>query len=968
MRRASINKLFLLGLFVIAANVNLLATEYFVTNVAEFRALSLHPGDVVVLKNGVWENAILEFEGTGTESNPITLKAEIAGEVFLTGNSSLQIGGEYLIVDGLFFTQGFTTSGHVIAFRTSSSNHAFNCRLTNTKIVDYNPTNSGVEYKWVSLYGQYNRVDHCHFEGKNHAGAMLVVWLDNQPNYHQIDSNYFGPRPDLGVNGGETIRVGTSDWSMYDSYTTVEGNLFDACDGEIEIISNKSCKNVYRYNTFRNSEGTLTLRHGNDCEVYSNFFFGASEKESGGIRIIGEDHKVYNNYLQDIPGTGFRAAISLTNGVPDSPLNRYFQVINAQVINNTLVNCGHPIAIGAGKSTELSLPPKDCEISNNLVVVYSSSTSKLIEYIDDPENMNYQNNIMYGADLGISSHPGILEEDPELIFSDIWRPTDSSNAIDYGLPTFTYVTHDIDGQTRNPSNDAGCDQRSNEDITNRPLTTLDVGVKWESSRKEVPAADGGEVLRTYIDSAKDGDVIVLTTSGGIYQLDTPAILSADITIMAKDGLDESPVIEAIGEVDQFILLHANAKLSVEGINFNGGGSTSNAFKCVFNVAESLSENDTIELTLSNCQFNDFTNAEGGTILRSSVPVVFNRLILRDVQIFDIARQAFLFESNSHADSLLFQNCTFVNVGREVLHMDVANQGEAIALINHCTIDSAGFSDSGYEAIKLINVDATIKNTLFTNSNASATLVSITGENSSLDYCLFWNAATVNASDDVILGSAIIQDQDVFYTDRSRYYFSLLPVSPALNYADDGENLGDLYWDAHGILSDDAYLSAIKLNYKSISDFVFDTFEYEAIVEDPSSYVVTAVRQDYNATVVIDYPDTIPGICTITVTAENKLNTQTYILFLSAENGTSSEDKNGLEKHFSFYPNPCDEMLVIESDDFGYALIYDQHGRLVKKLIIDDYLTIHIISELHTGHYHIYFRLAMKTGCKNLIIK
>ena len=194
-RKGGIRKLLLLGLFVLAANFHLLATEYFVTNTSEFNALSLTPGDVVILQNGVWENTRLEFEGNGTESQPITLKAETGGEVFFTGNSSLEIGGEYLVVDGLVFTEGYTTSGHVIAFRTSSSNHAYHCRLTNTKIVDYNPTNSGTEYKWVSLYGQYNRVDHCHFEGKNHAGAMLVVWLDDQPNYHQIDSNYFGPRP-----------------------------------------------------------------------------------------------------------------------------------------------------------------------------------------------------------------------------------------------------------------------------------------------------------------------------------------------------------------------------------------------------------------------------------------------------------------------------------------------------------------------------------------------------------------------------------------------------------------------------------------------------------------------------------------------------------------------------------------------------------------------------------------------------
>ena len=42
---------------------------------------------------------------------------------------------------------------------------------------------------------------------------------DAPPNYHLISHNYFGFRPALGVNGGETIRVGTSEWSFNTSRT-----------------------------------------------------------------------------------------------------------------------------------------------------------------------------------------------------------------------------------------------------------------------------------------------------------------------------------------------------------------------------------------------------------------------------------------------------------------------------------------------------------------------------------------------------------------------------------------------------------------------------------------------------------------------------------------------------------------------------------------------------------------------------
>lgn len=60
------------------------------------------PGDEIVLANGVWKDVEIEFIGNGTKENPITIKAETAGEVFIEGVSNLKFGGEYLVVDGLF--------------------------------------------------------------------------------------------------------------------------------------------------------------------------------------------------------------------------------------------------------------------------------------------------------------------------------------------------------------------------------------------------------------------------------------------------------------------------------------------------------------------------------------------------------------------------------------------------------------------------------------------------------------------------------------------------------------------------------------------------------------------------------------------------------------------------------------------------------------------------------------------------
>jgi poly(beta-D-mannuronate) lyase len=126
-----------------------------------------------------------------------------------------------------------------------------------------------------------NRVDHCYLEGHAPADVKMQVEVDKtEPNEHRIDHNHFGPRPPLGKNGGETIRLGYSHQSMNNSRTVVEENLFEKCDGEIEIISSKSCENIYRGNTFRDSEGCLTLRHGNRCTIDGNYFSATAAQES----------------------------------------------------------------------------------------------------------------------------------------------------------------------------------------------------------------------------------------------------------------------------------------------------------------------------------------------------------------------------------------------------------------------------------------------------------------------------------------------------------------------------------------------------------------------------------------------------------------------------------------------------------------------------------------------------------------
>jgi hypothetical protein len=61
---------------------------------------------------------------------------------------------------------------------------------------------------------------------------------------------------------------------------------------------------------------------------------GHHKKGSGGIRVIGEDHLIINNYIDAVEKGGFW----VTAGVPNSALNAYFQAPNCVIVFNTFVD------------------------------------------------------------------------------------------------------------------------------------------------------------------------------------------------------------------------------------------------------------------------------------------------------------------------------------------------------------------------------------------------------------------------------------------------------------------------------------------------------------------------------------------------------------------------------------------------------------------------------------------------------
>lgn len=490
---------YLISIIVIVVSCNLAHGQLVSTNSELNTAISsASAGTTIILADQIWTDVQISINKNGTSDNPIIIKAQTPGSVFFEGRSNISLGGSYIIFEGVIFqnASGLITSGDklepIIEFRDTSNNDCVNCHVRNIKIDSYNGSTSQetLKFKWIIIYGEYNEVSYSSFIGKNGVGSIINDNHNNStPDYSKIHHNYFADRVPVnndvnGLNDQDAIRIGVSTTSLSDSFTEVYDNFFNNWSGEVEIISNKSGSNKYYNNTFRDYQGTLTLRHGNNTEVFGNYFFGDNNAFSGGVRVIGEDHKVYNNYFEGLryrkpsgAASNTTGALNITNGKPGSALNEYYQVKNVKIINNTLVDCDLGIRIGTVQNSSTTLAPENIIIANNIML--DSSISALQETTTPTGTSTYEGNItqngswdlINGENSNQTVASGLLVAGTEF-----YRLVSGSTAINAGIGSYPFLVTDITDGPRTSNFDAGAEE-FNSGGANLPYSIEDVGTK-----------------------------------------------------------------------------------------------------------------------------------------------------------------------------------------------------------------------------------------------------------------------------------------------------------------------------------------------------------------------------------------------------------------------------------------------------------------------------------------------------------
>ncbi len=461
---------------------------------------SATPGTTIVLANGTWPNIFIELDGlNGEAGSPITIEAQTPGLVLMTGNSRVYLEGSYLTVSGLVFQDaanlvldGTTNIEPVIELKECD-----NCKVINNKIDSYNGTEAqkDLTFKWILTDGQFNEIAYNSFIGKYGVGSIINdnrnTSTSGAADYLEIHHNYFADRTPINGfnedNDQDAIRIGNSATSLMDSFTEVYDNYFENFVGEIEVISNKSGSNKYYNNTFRNYSGALTLRHGDNCEVYNNFFFGENNNSASGIRVIGEGHKIYNNYIQDTnsrklnadgstSGSNATGGINISNGRVDTEINGYYQVIDVTIVNNTLVNCDKALRVGTNVGSDLTLAPENLVIANNIIL--NSSDSALEEETAPIGTSIYEGNITQNGSWDLTNDVNnniTVTSDLLTAGTDYYELTANSDAVNAGIGSYSFLTSDIFNGVRETAFDAGAEEYgASKDRS--PYTSEDIGI------------------------------------------------------------------------------------------------------------------------------------------------------------------------------------------------------------------------------------------------------------------------------------------------------------------------------------------------------------------------------------------------------------------------------------------------------------------------------------------------------------
>ncbi|MBL4673717.1 MAG: DUF4957 domain-containing protein [Arenicella sp.] len=352
--------------------------------------------------------------------------------------------------------------------------------------------------------------------------------------------------------------------------------------------------------------------------------------------------------MEGLAGYRFGGGLVVMNGVPNSPINRYHQVEDSVIENNSLINVEH-IQLAAGSDTERSAVPLRTKFNSNLI--YNKDRHDPFTIYDDISGISFNGNIINGVE-------------------NFQIPTGFENS------SFA-VKHKPNGLTLAKSHDAGISADFN------PIEKNQVGAAWYAKSSATPVFGQGKtiVVAPGLDTISDALKLasnsdVLSLADGAYTVSRVLDLDKAITLKAKS---KSHQVQISFERGALFEIQDGGSLKLSGLKISGSESPDSSGNAVIRT-QRRSMLSNYDLVIENCEVVDldinhsfdFLNVTKGTfadrieITNSKFKNITGSLLGLDKESDDygIYNAEYVTIKDSHFDSLEGDLADFYRGGTE----------------------------------------------------------------------------------------------------------------------------------------------------------------------------------------------------------------------------------------------------------------------------------------------------------------
>ncbi len=312
---------------------------------------------------------------------------------------------------------------------------------------------------------------------------------------------------------------------------------------------------------------------------------------------------------------------------------------------------------------------------------------------------------------------------------------------------------------------------------------------WPRLSGRIYVAAGRDQIAAAVAAASPGDVIELTSDGGLYVESSTVVIDKPVTIQPSESIVNPPVWTSD---DGGYLILTRAGLTLTGVVLDGGKG---ALQAAGGIA---TDSSGYNLILMGCDFLNF-GGEGSTTGHAIYDGLYqgevDSLVISSCYFNSIAREGIYLGGRTAAQIGTVKyfhmvNSTMAKIGDDAVYIrdhdgNFSTPGP-VYLIDHCTFYDA-FDSYGLLAHYIDN--ALIKNTIAAASTVKGTAFYLYGDNSLVKNSLYFNLK-INLHTGK---SENLLSVDPLFVDPESGDFMLFSNSPAIGYGDDGTTIGDPRW-------------------------------------------------------------------------------------------------------------------------------------------------------------------------------